>query len=81
MTEIWDSDNGEEYGPIGDDAWVVDSLYEVPIGLAEGRADLSLSTCHVLVNRYAIPAKEKYIFPFEVEQIMNESEQWDSVLN
>ena len=69
MTEIWDSDNGEEYGPIEDDAWVVDSLYEVPIDLAKTRAHLSLSACRVLVNRYALPAKEKYVFLFEAEQM------------
>jgi hypothetical protein len=70
MTEVWDRDGGNEYGPVCDEAWVVDSLYEVPLPeMPERKTDMSLTTCRALIEKYNIPPNPKYIFPFELEQM------------
>ncbi len=59
------------YGPIDDDAWIVEAYYDIPIDPPpeDNHPVLSYNTCKILLERYKITPKERYIFPFEREQM------------
>ena len=74
MSEVWDRDGPlGEFGPVNEDDWIVESLYEVPIEHPSNsnKPLLSPNTCHILIERYDIPEKQKFYFPVEEEQYRN----------
>ncbi len=59
------------YSLIDDDAWIVEAYYDIPIDPPpeDNHPVLSYNTCKILLERYKITPKERYIFPFEREQM------------
>lgn len=62
---------GVDCSPANDDDWIVEAYYDIPIDPPpeDNHPVLSYNTCKILLERYKITPKERYIFPFEREQM------------